>query len=599
MFSGTPPSRLRFLALALAVGTALSAGAVWSVSSIGSASSSGVGSGLHHPGVLPSGPPNERGLGPATRSAAYPALIGGAGFVFGVVATIPFPDSSDPVGVATDSANGDVYVTLSHANSVGVIDGSTQQLAASIVLNESPTGIVYDSVNSDVYVGSFFGDTVEVISTATNTVVANVTLPGSPVALACDTNSGAVYVAQQATNMVSVISGSTNLVIATVHVGSNPVAAAFDSANGNLYVANYGSANVSIIATATNTVIGSIPVGTNPLGVAFDSGNGDLYVSNEHSDNTTVISGATEKAVASVPVPGHPVGVAYDPKHSVIGVTAENDGRVTFISNVTNTVVANVSVGELPVGIAYSTVNGDDYVANSNSSNMSVIGTSLPPPYAVTFTETGLPAATNWTVTFAGSSLSSKTNQITFSEVNGMGYPFSVSPIPGYVASPTSGSLTVAGFPVRETITFTPFTYTLTFRESGLPGATNWSVILNLTPQVSNTTSITFQVANGSYSFIVNTVTGYSASPASGNVTIRAGPQTITITFSPPIKPSSSGSSSGIPWWVWAAIAVAIVAVVAVVVMVMRRRPPRPSVRPYSTEGQSPSQTSGGPPGPP
>ncbi len=77
--------------------------------------------------------------------------------------------------------------------------------------------------------------------------------------------------------------------------------------------------------------------------------------------------------------------------------------------------------------------------------------------YTVTFTENGLPSGTTWSVTLAGTTKSSSTNTITFSEPNDS-YSFSVGNMNGYTANPSSGTINVNGMNVNQAITFTALT---------------------------------------------------------------------------------------------------------------------------------------------
>ena len=76
---------------------------------------------------------------------------------------------------------------------------------------------------------------------------------------------------------------------------------------------------------------------------------------------------------------------------------------------------------------------------------------------AVTFSESGLPLGTNWSVTLAGSTRSSTATTISFTGPNGT-YPFEVGSPLGYTALPASGSLTVLGSVASQGITFSPAT---------------------------------------------------------------------------------------------------------------------------------------------
>jgi List-Bact-rpt repeat protein len=79
--------------------------------------------------------------------------------------------------------------------------------------------------------------------------------------------------------------------------------------------------------------------------------------------------------------------------------------------------------------------------------------------YPVTYTESGLPAGTSWSVTTNGVRATSTSPTVVFNEANGsysFGVPTARAGANGsvYVPTPTFGSLTVFGGPVRESIQF-------------------------------------------------------------------------------------------------------------------------------------------------
>ena len=169
------------------------------------------------------------------------------------------------------------------------------------------------------------------------------------------------------------------------------------------------------------------------------------------------------------------------------------------------------------------------------------------PMYNVTFSESGLPASTSWSVTLGGSQQSSTTSTIVFSEKNDT-YSFTVGFVSGYAAAPASGSVTVAGAAVQQAIAFSPG-YTVTFSETGLTAPTSWSVTLAGTLQSSTTATILFSEKNGTYAFTVGSISGFAATPASGNVTVSgaATSQTIAFTTVSTTKYSVTFTESGLP----------------------------------------------------
>jgi peptide/nickel transport system permease protein len=79
----------------------------------------------------------------------------------------------------------------------------------------------------------------------------------------------------------------------------------------------------------------------------------------------------------------------------------------------------------------------------------------------VTFQESGLPAASAWSVTvqsieppISSETISSQSDDLTFSLPSGPDYRFSVGNLTGYAASPSSGEFGVAGAPVSVRIAF-------------------------------------------------------------------------------------------------------------------------------------------------
>ncbi len=170
--------------------------------------------------------------------------------------------------------------------------------------------------------------------------------------------------------------------------------------------------------------------------------------------------------------------------------------------------------------------------------------------YLVTFTETGLPSGTDWSVTLNGVNEHSTTTMIQFSETNGS-YSFTIqSSNSQYRPSPASGSITVAGMAVGPKVNFILVTYPITFTESGLPTGTAWAITL-FTLESSTTSTIGFTEPNGTYSYTVGSVFGWTPNVAGGQVTVAGGPQGVTITWTEDFYTLTfleSGLPSGATW---------------------------------------------------
>jgi hypothetical protein len=152
--------------------------------------------------------------------------------------------------------------------------------------------------------------------------------------------------------------------------------------------------------------------------------------------------------------------------------------------------------------------------------------------FALTFDETGLPTGSPWNITVNGFGIQSTTTSLSFTMPNGT-YNWTVSTIGGWIATFLSGSVVVNGTIAIQRITFVPFTYAVTFFEGGLATGASWTVTVAGTNYSSSTYYQTVDLANGTWAFTVPTVTGYLATPSSGNVTVSAAPATQVIIFGP------------------------------------------------------------------
>lgn len=164
--------------------------------------------------------------------------------------------------------------------------------------------------------------------------------------------------------------------------------------------------------------------------------------------------------------------------------------------------------------------------------------------YTVTFLGDGLASGAQFCVKFGVSNLcSANSSTVTFYGTPNGTYTYSItlaSGTSGYTISPSSGNVTVNGANVTVDITFTPIapvTYSVTFNESGLSGQ-SWSVTLNGTQKSGTGTSIEFTgLSNGTYPFTITAPSGYTASPASGNITVNGDNVIESIVFSAPTVP--------------------------------------------------------------
>jgi hypothetical protein len=197
-----------------------------------------------------------------------------------------------------------------------------------------------------------------------------------------------------------------------------------------------------------------------------------------------------------------------------------------------------------------------------------------PPLYTVTFTETGLPVGTNWSVRVGGwggvpiyETLSSTTSNILFQLPNGT-YHFSIGLVLGFnTPTPASGSLVVTTSALTISVTFTPVVpgafYPAAFQENGLATGTHWWVGIIAThtfghsrtaTQSSNGTTLFFLLQNGTYKFQVHGPWTYTiTSGGAGSFTVAgSSPSVFLVSFAAiptyGVTFSESGLATGTNW---------------------------------------------------
>ncbi len=422
-----------------------------------------------------------------------------------------------PAAAAFDPRNGELYVALQGNSSVAVVDGATESVAGylSLPTGAAPDGVAYDPTTGYLLVTLAGANEVAVVNGATDSILVALPTGAEPTAPFDDSSNGYVYVPDAGSNALTVVEPAAEEVLGTIPTGAAPIAGAYDpsggltapgSGPGDLYVANEGSGTVSVAPSTAPAP--TYPITFQESGLSYGSGWGvDLAGEIENATGTPpsttitlrepngtypfTVGGEPEfspaPATGNVTVAGGPatVPVRYAPS------LGQSTYPVEFIEsglpNATAWTVslAGVAANTTPGGIDFSEPNGEYefVVANvtgflsSPSSGLirvadhavseSVVFTAIVKPrptYSVTFRESGLPAGTNWTVTFNGTPQTSRTGDLSLplGAYNGS-YDYTVSAPAGWVATPSSGVLSVNGDPVVQPVYFTPRTATSGF----------------------------------------------------------------------------------------------------------------------------------------
>lgn len=214
------------------------------------------------------------------------------------------------------------------------------------------------SAPSYAYVTNSEADTVKVLDTSTNSVVDTIDVGKAPVGVAVAAGGELVYVANSGEDTVSIIDAETDAVEGTVEVGSQPRYLAVTPDGKRVYVANASSGNASVIDTETRNVIKTIPIGSDPQRVAVTPDGAYVYVTDGYGEDVAIVSTATDEVVADLPSPAFPSdvvipargGFAYVAYKEVLG----SFGGVSAIDGSTLSEAWSLGIGGSPYGIIAS-----------------------------------------------------------------------------------------------------------------------------------------------------------------------------------------------------------------------------------------------------
>ncbi len=208
-------------------------------------------------------------------------------------------------------------------------------------------------------------------------------------------------------------------------------------------------------------------------------------------------------------------------------------------NSTSNSIVIHLPNGSYSYTIQVAS-NSYEPAPSQSSGSFSISGSPVSPApqsapimmvkmFPVTFNETGLRSGKTWYVNVSQNrTLSSNNSTISFYENNGT-FNFTAYAL-GYAAYPSYGNFTVSGSALNVSIKFTEL-FSVTFKETGLPSGKYWSVELGKATLGSTSTSISFKRPNGTYTYTIIPVKGYSANPPYGNVTVNGVNAKVAVNF--------------------------------------------------------------------
>ncbi len=256
-----------------------------------------------------------------------------------------------------------VYVTNEASGDLTIIDGTTDEVIATVPLGKRPRGIHASPDGKTIYVA----------------------LSGSPAAPP-GVDESTLPPPDKSADGIGVFDVETNKLLRVIQGGSDPENFDVSLDGATIFVSNEDISAASFIDVDAGKVTETIKVGEEPEGVKLSPDGKTVYVTCETDGEIAVIDVATRKLIKSFKVGRRPRNIVFLPDGKLGYVNAENDGTVVLFDAVQNVKLKEISLGEpgviKPMGLVLSPDSKQLYASTGRGKKVFVIDTATNQPVA-------------------------------------------------------------------------------------------------------------------------------------------------------------------------------------------------------------------------
>ena len=225
---------------------------------------------------------------------------------------------------------------------------------------------------------------------------------------------------------------------------------------------------------------------------------------------------------------------------------ANLSGTITGAISGVNGIGVNINGTDIPVyqghfvdyvkpGSYYVNItwNGGYRNYSATITPLEVFHADYAPEYNITFEEIGLPTETNWSLNLSNGSTYYSSGKYIYLQLPNGTYSYTIATTDKtYEPSQSSGSFSVNGGSVSRSVSFSEVKYTVTFTEFGLPSGVEWYVNgTGFSGHKMSPANITFNLADGTYSFTAINLNNYYTTTVHFSVVISGSNVTETVNY--------------------------------------------------------------------
>ncbi len=279
------------------------------------------------------------------------------------------------------------YISNLNNETFGNSNNPIIKLTISIPNTNDLSGIIYDPLNHYIYID--YPGMISIINDRTNKIIQNISLEklhGNiqvPLNMAYDFLNNTIYINTLFYKII-IINCSTNKIESEFNnIGFSSMA--YDKNNNILYI-SFSNNSIAVINGSSNTVMKWIYIGiSGPM--VYDPNNDDLYVANSwisfqnlsQNSHVDVINCKNYSVIKSIEVGIAPIAMEYDTSNGDIYVVNTYSGNISVIDSYNNMISESINISEKnnngtgPVAISYDSLNGYIFVLNSYPSTLTLI----------------------------------------------------------------------------------------------------------------------------------------------------------------------------------------------------------------------------------
>jgi YVTN family beta-propeller protein len=305
--------------------------------------------------------------------------------------------------------NYQVYVSNEKSGDVTVINGSDNQVLATIPVGKRPRGIHASPDGKRVYVAlsgtpiaappqldakgnpifqkakdddddegakaDKSADAIGIVDVAQQKLTGKISAGSDPEEFSLSKDGAKLYVSNEDVKTASVIDIATGKVEHIVAVGQEPEGVATTPDGKRFYVTCEAGGDVYVIETAGYTTVGHLKVNARPRSMDFSPGAGIGFIPSESAGELNVIDTVNLKVLKTIALPpgSRPMSVKVASNGRKVYVSNGRAGTVSVLDSRTYELLNTIKVGVRPWGIALSPDGKFLYAANGPSNDVSVV----------------------------------------------------------------------------------------------------------------------------------------------------------------------------------------------------------------------------------